>query len=66
MNIFFNLKKQPSDVVWSNAALVGDSSYPTYNGLPVVVAGLALSSFARYMNSKTFPFSYDQAIGYFA
>jgi hypothetical protein len=46
--------------------LVGDQNYPTYNGLEVIVSSAALPSFTSYMNSKKFPFSYDNAIGLFS
>jgi hypothetical protein len=44
---------------------VGDPSHPTYNGRQVVLATPALESFASYMNSKNFPFTFDHAVGFF-
>ena len=45
---------------------MGDSTYKTYNGLDVIVADPTLNAFTTYMNSKTFPFSYDQASAFFS
>jgi hypothetical protein len=63
--LYFKINKNSADIQWANPSVVGDPNNPTYNGLPVIVTTLTLQAFASYMESKTFPFTYDRAVGIF-
>ena len=55
---------------WSSIANVGVSGYPNYTGFngitrEVVQATPILTAFRSYMESQSFPFTYDHAVGIF-
>ena len=58
--------KNTADIQWANSSLVGDPKYPNYKGNEVVLTNSTLYAFAAYMNSKKFPFTYDQATALFS
>lgn len=43
--------------------MVGDPKNPTHLGKPVIIARDALKEFARFINTRKFPFTFDHAVG---
>ena len=62
----FNFLKNTADIQWANPSVVGDPANPTYNGREVILTDPTINAFTAYMNSKTFPFNYDQASAFFS
>ncbi len=58
--------KNSADIQWAQPSVSGDPNYPTYNGKQVILSSSTLQNFATYMNGKSFPFTYDRAVGMFS
>ena len=58
-NFFLNTEAESS---WTSSALHSVPGVQTYEGKEVVNAKLVLDSLKEYLESMTFPFSYDHAI----
>lgn len=59
----FDFQKTTED--WANPSIVGDFTYPTWNGREVIVSQPALDRFASYMNAQSASLpSYDYAMAF--
>ena len=57
--------KEDVDCQWTNWTMVGLPTISSYRGRKVILDGNTLVAFRNYMQSKSFTFAYDHAVGLF-
>ncbi|CAF0955496.1 unnamed protein product [Brachionus calyciflorus] len=51
-----------ADAKWTDIKIVGDSTYPTYNGVEVILKEKVLTEFKKFINSLNSSYVYDHAV----
>ena len=60
-----NLLFLTDSVEWTDPKLVGHSDYEIFEGKDVLVTEKTIAAFSEWMETRTFPFHYDHAVGLF-